>query len=229
MRIKPLLHIVSLLSILLVGTQSYAQDKALDKENWQETTDGVSFDEEPKKPEEPKQAEESKRSSNEDKMDWKAFFNSFNTLIKIFGYTALVGLVIFVLWKLLPYMDNRNKKISSIHQINADPDQLEDHIKSLDFEALVTEAINTDNYTLAIRLYYLQILKQLWDKNFIRWRKQKTNYDYLLETAEQPFNNELKALTRSFERSWYGEKPTYQSTFEKYESQAKKFLKEIDG
>jgi len=228
-RIKPLLHIFFLLTILLVGTQSYAQDNALNKENWEEATDGISFDEEPKKPKQPEEDKKPERSSDEDQMDWKAFFNSFNTLIKIFGYTALVGLVIFVLWKLLPYMDNRNKKISSIHQINADPDQLEDHIKSLDFEALVAEALKTDNFTLAIRLYYLQILKQLWDKKFIRWRKQKTNYDYILETANQPFNKELKELTRSFERSWYGEKPTYKGTFENYESRAKKFLKETNG
>lgn len=211
-----------------VGTRVIAQDKAIDKSNWEEVTDGIDFKEKPKEPRKAETKQE-KKVSNQDRFDWKEFFNSFNVVFKIIGYTALVALVIFTLWKLLPYVDNRNKKISSIQQINSDPDQLEDHMKSLDFESLVAEAVKNENYTLAIRLYYLRILKKLWDNKFIRWRKQKTNYDYIIETSEHPFNSELKLLTRSFERSWYGEKPTYKSTFENYESHAKKFLAEING
>ena len=227
-KIKYFFHIVLMMAFFMVGTIGFSQEKAIDKSNWEDATEGVEYNEKPKEPEK-KIENVQKRPSNDDAFDWKEFFSSFNLIFKIIGYTALVAVVVFALWKLLPYVDNRNKKISSIQQINADPDQLEDHMKALDFDALVAEAVKNENYTLAIRLYYLHILKRLWDNKFIRWRKQKTNYDYILETSTQPFNEELKLLTRSFERSWYGEKPTYKSTFDNYEAEAKTFLTKING
>lgn len=214
--------------VLLISiTPLVAQEKSLNKEHWQEAVKDVEFSETPKEPkkEEPKK----QKSAPNDSFDFKEFFQSLELPFKIIGYVLLVAIVALVLWKLLPFIDTKNKKIQSIQQINSNPDLLENHMKSLDFEALIQEALKNENSSLAIRLYYLRILKTLWDKRFIKWRKPKTNSEYLLETAQQPFYAQFLELTKAFDKSWYGEKPTFLSDFENYQQKAQQFLNQLNG
>ncbi|MBK8474264.1 MAG: DUF4129 domain-containing protein [Sphingobacteriales bacterium] len=56
-----------------------------------------------------------------------------------------------------------------------------------------------------MRLYYLQTLKVLADRQHINWQRYKTNRHYWHElrntNLQQPFNQ----LTRLFDYIWYGE------------------------
>ncbi len=214
--------------LLLAVTPLVAQEKSLNKEHWQEAVENVEFSETPK---EPKKEEAPKKEQNpsSDSFDFKQFFQSLELPFKILGYVVLVVIVALALWKLLPFIDTKNKKIQSIQQINSNPDLLENHMKSLDFEALIQEALKNEHFSLAIRLYYLKILKTLWDQRYIKWRKPKTNSEYLLETAQQPFYHQFLELTKAFDKSWYGEKPTFLSHFENYQQKAQQFLNQLNG
>ncbi|GAA4508731.1 hypothetical protein GCM10023172_41310 [Hymenobacter ginsengisoli] len=83
----------------------------------------------------------------------------------------------------------------------------QENIHELDFPAAIAEAEATGNHRLALRLGYLQLLKQFTDRDFIAWQPDKTNQAYLHElAASYPSARPAFAeLTRQFEYSWYGE------------------------
>src|SRR5690606_7261386 len=65
------------------------------------------------------------------------------------------------------------------------PNLAEEHMESLDLDALISDAIQQKNYRLAIRYQYLKTLKTLSKHQIIEWHYEKTNKDY---------ENEIKAL-----------------------------------
>jgi len=78
-------------------------------------------------------------------------------------------------------------------------------IHALDIPALLTEAEMAGNYRLAVRLGYLQVLKELTDRSLIQWQPDKTNHHYVLEMARTTQHEAFAELTRQFEYVWYGE------------------------
>lgn len=85
----------------------------------------------------------------------------------------------------------------------------QENIHELDFNETIAQAEATGNRRLALRLGYLQLLKQLTDRDFIAWQPDKTNHDYLREVATRypAARPAFAELTRQFEYVWYGELP----------------------
>ena len=82
---------------------------------------------------------------------------------------------------------------------------IENNIHETDFETLINSAEAENNYRLAIRYYYLWLLKQLSFKNIITYDAEKTNSDYQLE-INNPQNAEKFAYTSYlYNYIWYGE------------------------
>ncbi|AWM33183.1 hypothetical protein DDQ68_10575 [Hymenobacter nivis] len=85
-------------------------------------------------------------------------------------------------------------------------DAAAENIHAVDFPARLAEAEATGNFRLAVRLGYLQLLKQLADGGFIDWQPNKTNHAYLAELpAQGPLRADFREITRQFEYVWYGE------------------------
>lgn len=80
-------------------------------------------------------------------------------------------------------------------------------IHALDFAAALAEAEAAGQLRLAVRLGYLQLLKQLTDQHLIDWQPDKTNQAYLRElaAARPDLRPAFAELTRQFEYVWYGE------------------------
>ena len=92
----------------------------------------------------------------------------------------------------------KNKKA----EINlSDEEQL---IKNEDLNELISKAIATNNYRLAIRYYYLLILKKLAAKDLIDWQQDKTNEDYLKEIESNDLKASFKRSTVLYDFIWYG-------------------------
>ncbi len=66
------------------------------------------------------------------------------------------------------------------------------------------KAIAQKNYRLAVRYSYLNVLKQLEEKEIISWEQQKTNKDYIQEISEKNIKNSFEKLTRLYDFVWYG-------------------------
>jgi len=100
----------------------------------------------------------------------------------------------------------------------------EENIHTLDFKTIITNSISSKNYRLAVRYYYLWLLKSLTDKGKIEWDIEKTNGDYLNEIKDETLKKEFQFLSYVYEYSWYGEFEIDNIDFSKIEAS---FLKLI--
>lgn len=101
------------------------------------------------------------------------------------------------------------------------PDFAEENIQVVDFDQLIKDAAQKNDYRLAIRLWYLKTLKNLAGRDYIKWKPGKTNYEYADELQQTPFEVPFKKLTCHFEYGWYGEASV---TFGEYEVLKEHFM-----
>ena len=78
-------------------------------------------------------------------------------------------------------------------------------LKTEDIQGLIRQAIDDGNYRLAIRYYYLFLLKLLTERELIAWELQKTNDDYLKELSQSKLNPLFQKVTLLYDYIWYGE------------------------
>jgi hypothetical protein len=79
-----------------------------------------------------------------------------------------------------------------------------ENIHELDFNTLLDEAVQQQDYRRAIRLYYLHTLKQLTDRELIHWQPGKTNRSYIRELQAKALRTDFEKITALFEYVWYG-------------------------
>jgi hypothetical protein len=96
----------------------------------------------------------------------------------------------------------------------------EEDLFSIPFENEIRNAVMAGNFRLAIRLWYLRTLRELTDKNLIRYGHEKTNTEYLDELFNTKYYKEFRKLTRNFEYAWYGK---FELTAESYQMVEKEF------
>ncbi|WP_158640533.1 DUF4129 domain-containing protein [Anseongella ginsenosidimutans] len=83
-----------------------------------------------------------------------------------------------------------------------------------DFKERMEEALGQRNFRLAIRLYYLDILRHLSGAGLIEWHPDKTNRQYFREISSKELRDRFGRLTRLFEYVWYGETSPGEADFE---------------
>lgn len=127
----------------------------------------------------------------------------FGNILMAIPY-IIVGILLFLLIKFFLKVNSNsivsnasNKPVVSITEDEA-------LIKHKDLLKLIQQAIDQKNYRLAIRFYYLNILKQLEDKKLITWEQQKTNEDYIQEISKEAIKTAFKDVTRLYDFVWYG-------------------------
>ena len=81
----------------------------------------------------------------------------------------------------------------------------EENIHSIDFKVIINKALHDKNYRLAVRYYYMWLLKSLTDKGEIEWDIEKTNGDYCKEIKSESLKQDFQFLSYVYEYSWYGE------------------------
>jgi hypothetical protein len=127
------------------------------------------------------------------------------TVIKILPYTVAV-LVLYFIIKFFLKVNARNileGKAKKPIVVLTDDEVL---IKDKNLSKLIQNAIRDENYNLAVRYYYLLILKKLSEKEVITWQQEKTNEDYIKEiSSHNNISNDFKELTLIYDYAWYGE------------------------
>jgi hypothetical protein len=104
---------------------------------------------------------------------------------------------------------------------------LEDDIHAIDFNAAIADAVNERNYRFAVRLLYLQTLKNLTDAGLINWQLNKTNITYVNELNGNEYQQNFRNLTRQFESNWYGDLPIELTEFTEVREQFNQFNKTL--
>jgi len=92
---------------------------------------------------------------------------------------------------------------------------IENNIHATNFKALISEAEANNNYRLAIRYYYLWLLKQLTQEELIEYDVEKTNSDYQNEITSKAIKEEFSYTSYLYNYIWYGEFDVNQEQFSK--------------
>jgi hypothetical protein len=156
----------------------------------------------------------------EEKQDWLAkitswinqqlrslrYSRTYSTALDIFYYALIIFALIIVLWGLIK-SDIRSlfsgKSINNEIKLS----EHEEDINQINFDNLISIAIDNKNYKLAVRYLFLKSLKMLDNKEIINIKKDKTNYQYLLEIKDSELADAFKDAAYRFEWIWYGDFP----------------------
>lgn len=106
-----------------------------------------------------------------------------------------------------------------------------ENIHELNFTDALGQAEAAGNLRLAVRLGYLQLLKQLTDRDFIAWQPDKTNQTYLheLATSRPAARPAFAELTRQFEYAWYGELPVSAALYQQVRAEQQQFGQQLSS
>ena len=83
-----------------------------------------------------------------------------------------------------------------------------------EIERLLQRALADKDFRLALRIYFLWTLRLLADRKLIRWKKDKTNREYLDDLRPWGEYSRFRELTLAFERTWYGERELAEPEFQ---------------
>lgn len=191
-----------------------------DEERWKTLSEDIDYSDEKREEEkEPEPDEPGERSSDSNEKSGAAGF------FEIIKYIVIIGaivLVIFLLVKLLGNDGPTNRKIDPVSEMELE--EIEENLETAELDDPIRRAIASGNYALAVRLYYLALLKELSAKGLIRWKRDKTNGEYMRELSGHSFSDMFRDVTLIFERIWYGDVELNKEDFFKIEKQFKKAI-----
>ncbi|MFT4033473.1 MAG: DUF4129 domain-containing protein [Siphonobacter sp.] len=137
--------------------------------------------------------------------------------IQIIFVVVIVGFVIyrFLGMEKMGLFRRKSKSLTLSYET------LHEDIHQIDFQEAINQAIDQQNYRLAVRLLYLRSLKELSEHELISWQINKTNRTYVYEVTHVNFRRDFEQLTSLFEYVWYGDFPVsaerYQEIQQKFE------------
>lgn len=167
-------------------------------------------------------------SSEENNTPWSFTIGKGSTLLKfLLIILAVIGLVFLLRALIGSEGKGRNKAIRKKQQTIVDLERIEENLEETDPEQFLKQVIDEGNYKLAIRLYYLSVLRNLSAQKLIRWKKDKTNRDYLSEMYTTTHYRVFKEVTTIFERVWYGNKIISQQQFKTIVPKFEALIKDI--
>lgn len=180
------------------NTQQYKSEKIairkFDSKKWREIIGTTSFDEQ--QPAEPK----AKRKDTAASTPWNS------EVLRVVSYVFITAVIIFLLYLVMTNVSIRDFKIKKGELKANDVDAPLENIEDLNIHDLLQQSIREGNFRLAVRLYYLDLLKKLNETGIITWKKDKTNRDYLTEIFLKNYHfDDVKKLTLAYEQVWYGE------------------------
>jgi large-conductance mechanosensitive channel len=152
----------------------------------------------------------------------------FEYLQNFLAFILVVGVVFFIVKAILNkeggWIFGRDSKAETIDHTN-----VEAKLQLANFSELVASSRKNGDYRLAIRFYYLWLLRKMSDKKLIEWDINKTNMDYLYEIQNKGLRERYSYHCYVYDYIWYGEFNLAEEEFRKVETSFNETLRSIDG
>lgn len=157
----------------------------------------------------------------------KINFPNFNGL-GVLGYVFLIVFIVaiaFLIYYLFVNTERKGAKVKSkpINFEEVDPTE----IPLTELELLLQKALNEGDYRGAIRIYFIFIVRGLAQRNWISWKKEKTNFHYLREMEGKEEYNDFNTSVSYFEFIWYGKRNIDAAKFEEIKPKFTHFLDKL--
>ena len=144
----------------------------------------------------------------------------FYTLLGLAGG----ALVIFLLYKFFfsgkQFVINPKEEKDSAEEIL---DFVEKNLLDIDLHIYLKDALDTNNYPLAIRYQQLLNIQLLAKNNMIIWDQAKTNMELMDEIKAQDVRSDFKKCTALFDYVWFGHFEITTAKFEEITMQFQSF------
>ncbi|MCL5129720.1 DUF4129 domain-containing protein [Algibacter sp. L4_22] len=161
------------------------------------------------------------------KMKGEKQSSAFTDIALKIGAVVVILLVIFFIFKAVMNSEGKwvfgkgsDKNIIPVSDIEA-------NIHATDFKTLIASAEAEHNYRLAIRYYYLWLLKDLTNAEIIEYDVEKTNSDYQNEISTKSLKDGFSYTSYLYNYIWYGEFDVNENEFNKAKDAFIQFLKSI--
>ena len=92
--------------------------------------------------------------------------------------------------------------------------EINEGISEINFDILISFAIQNKDYKLAVRYLFLKSLQLLSKKEIIELRENKTNHQYLSEIKDSHLLAAFRKTIYRFELVWYGDFPVDENVFQ---------------
>jgi hypothetical protein len=193
--------------------------RKFDSRKWKEIAGTTDYNE--KAPEKPKE-EKGSENSLPSLPPWGG------VVLRLIAYAVIAGVIILLLYLVIKNI-SFDVKLKKTKVTQEDFEAPVENIEEIDIELLLQQARSEGNYRLAVRLYYLGLLKKLNETGMIAWKKDKTNRDYLTELFQHEYHfDEIKQLTLSYEQVWYGEHGLTHDSFLRITSRFESVYKQMN-
>ena len=101
-------------------------------------------------------------------------------------------------------------------------------IHAINYETQIAAARDRGDYRYAVRLWFLNTLKNLADRELLLWRPEKTNMDYFYELSGKPMQQKFGDASRVYDFVWYGERDINAGDYERAEQQFRELNRNLD-
>ncbi len=135
----------------------------------------------------------------------------------LFKYLAIAAVLVFVFLILRTFFKGEFTGIFRRSKSISVSDVYSENIHEVDFSKLVADAKAANDYRIAVRFYYLWLLKVMSEKKIIKWHIDKTNTEYLYEIKNPVLKEDFRFLSYVFDYCWYGEFEINEAEFEQIE------------
>lgn len=190
---------------------------------WRKASEGLDYSKDKPKPPRPPRERRGWGRMGEG-LNWTNMTANWGTAAQAIALVAAIGIIAFLIFRML--QEPRNRVIARDGAVIT-LENVDEYILETDLERFIREALAAGNYAQAIRLYYLQAIKQLSERKYIQWAKDKTNREYIRELRGHRLQNEFKSATLDYEKVWYGNLPLNREGYQALEPRFQALLKNI--
>ena len=214
---------------LALGNFALAQNE-VSRADWKEITRDIDYGEREIEEEEEEEEDQVEELSEDFDMSWWDAIMSFFS--KPFMSALLIGLASIVLILLIIFIIIKAQKDSSLRKLKSrnlgfSLEDIEENFHETDLEKALRLALEAEDYKVAVRIYYLIIIKTLSENAHIKWRKEKTNFDYVRELQLVQYRAYFSSITLSFERIWYGDSLIGEQEYNLLKPQFERFINKL--
>ena len=167
-----------------------------DREKWKAAKKGIDYSD----------VDPPKKKKQTETFTWFSGSTLFSgDVVKFIFVTIVILLLAFLLFKIFSGRLSNKKVVNDKSIVSVEDIEDISLVPESELERLLKEALNRKDFNEAIRIYYVFIIRELSEKELIRWKKEKTNRDYVSELREMAHYGIFRELTLLFERVWYGD------------------------
>lgn len=144
-------------------------------------------------------------------------------------WKVLLFILIFAAILLVVYLIMKNKQPSNKKVIvDVENDWNPEVITKTELEKRLDAAMLDEDYRECVRIYFTFILKELIRKSWVTWKKEKTNYHYVLEMHKRPNSQGFNECVRIYDLVWYGDYKIDKEIFELLKPSLEDYYKSLD-